>query len=307
MIVSAVLLAAGILVASWRPCRRRQGRAPRSAVAMLLMATSSIWVGSLGVVVAVLSGEWGGTLTACGALWHQLVSGHLPGWQSAALLSWMAAMPVRGTWSLITGCLRSRRLRRSLGAAGAAVPEAECGALRVILAPGLSTTAITLGIRRPVIVVDKQFWETSSPLQRQVVIAHEDGHRRGHHALTDAVARLLVAGIAPLPVASGVYDCIRRHIEALADDAAVRCHDRRTVGVHLGRIALTSFPAVGLGTSGAALWRVERLLSPEPAASGRLALALVGATVVLAAGFVVVLVETANSLGPVASPQYCLF
>ena len=307
MILSAVLLAAGVLVASWQPCQLALGRAPRSAIAMLLAATASIWAGSLGVVVALLSGEWGGTLTACGALWHQVMSGHLAGWQSAAIVSWMVAMPVRGTCSLIGGCLRSRRLRQSLGAAGVAVPEAECEVPRVILAPGLSTTAITLGIRRPVIVVDQEFWATSSPLQRQVVIAHEDGHRRGRHALTDAAARLLVAGLMPLSLAAGVYDGIRRHIEALADDAAVRRHDRRTVGIHLGRIALTSFPSVGLGSSGAALWRVERLLSPEPPASGRLALALVSATAGLVTGLVIVLVETAKALGPVASPQYCVF
>lgn len=140
-----------------------------------------------------------------------------------------------------------------------------------------------------------------------MVLAHEDGHRRGRHAIVDAVARMLAAGLRPLPLAIGVYECVRRHLEALADDAADRCHDRRTVGVQVGQIALASYPAAGLGASGAALWRVERLLSPDgPSSSKRLTLALVPATTVLATGMMVVLAEPAYALGPVANPQFCL-
>jgi hypothetical protein len=169
----------------------------------------------------------------------------------------------------------------------------------------LSTTAITLGTLWPLIVVDEDFWRTSSPLQRRVVVAHEDGHRRGRHGVIEGVARVLTAGLAPMPCASAVYECVRRHLEALADDAAVRCHDRATVGVQLGQIALASYPTAGLGASGAALWRVERLLSPNRPPSRRLSLALAPVTAVLVFGMMFVVGETVYGLGPVANPQFC--
>lgn len=305
MIASVVVLVGGLLMASWRPCRWGQGRAPRNAVAMLLAATAAIWAGSLGVVVTLVSGELGGTLAACGVLWRQLVAGQLAGWESALVALWLVAVPGRGAWSLAACSVRSRRLRRSLRAAAVAVPREECATPRVVLAPGLSTTAITLGMLRPLIVVDEDFWRTSSLLQRRVVVAHEDGHRRGRHAVIEGVARVFTAGLAPLPFAAGVYECVRRHLEALADDAAVRCHDRTTVGIQLGQIALGSYPPAGLGASGGALWRVERLLTPNRLPSRRLSLALAPATAVLVMGMMLVVGETAYALGPVANPQFC--
>lgn len=302
MISALLLLVAGLATSLWRPCRWLQGRAPRSAIALLLAAAAAVWAGSLGVLVDVVSGELGGTLAACGVLWRQLLAGQLAWWESALVAVWILALPGRGLWSLTAGGLRSRQLLRRLHVAGVThshgpdVPRA-----RVV--PGLSTTAITLGVLRPVILVDATFWRTATPIQRQIVLAHEDGHRRGRHVIVDGAARLLTAGLAPLPAARRAYECVRRHLEALADDAAARRHDRRTVGIELGRIALAAYPAAGLGASGAALWRVERLLAPANSL-GRAAL-LGAATAMLGVGLAIVLVGTVHALGPVVNPQLC--
>lgn len=303
MTSSVLLLVAGLAMMLWRPCRWIQGHAPRSAVALLLAAATAVWVGSLGLVVGVVSGEFGGTLAACGVLWRQLLSGQLAWWETSLVAGWIVALPGRGLWSLLAGGLRTRQLLRRLKAAGARPSADGLGFPGPLVVPGLSTTAISLGVLRPVILVDAGFWRAATPLQRQVVLAHEDGHRRGRHVLVDGAARALTAALTPLPAAGWSYDCVRRHLEALADDAAARRHDRRTVGVELGRIALAAYPAAGLGASGAAVWRVERLLAPGNWL-GRAAL-LVPATTTLAIGLVIVLADTVQALGPVTNPQFC--
>ncbi|MDP8978490.1 MAG: hypothetical protein M3N17_07935 [Actinomycetota bacterium] len=298
-----LLLAAGLAMVLWRPCRWGQGRAPRSAIASLLAAAGAIWTGSLGVVVGVVSGEFGGTLAACGVLWRQMLTGQLAWWEYALVGAWIVALPGRGLRPLVAGGLRSRQLLGKLKAAGV-TPSADTGsAARTFVAPGLSTTAITLGVLRPAILVDAAFWCAATEIQRQVVLAHEDGHRRGHHVVVDGAARALTAGLRPLPTAGWAYDCVRRHLEALADDAAARRYDRRTVGIELGRIALTAYPPAGLGASGAALWRVQRLLAP--AKSPPQAALLASVTALLATGLTIVLADTVQALGRVANAQFC--
>ncbi|MDQ3972788.1 MAG: hypothetical protein M3276_00275, partial [Actinomycetota bacterium] len=214
MILALGLLVAGLAVVLWRPCRWAQGRAPRSAVALLLAATAGVWIGSLAMVVGLASGELGGTLAACGVLWRRLLGGQLGWWQTAALALWAVALPARGVWSLAVGGVRSRRLLRKLAAAGMAPLQPAPAASGTFVVSGLSTTAVTLGMLRPLILVDGRFWRTATPLQRQVVVAHEEGHRRGRHVLVDGAARALTAGLAPLPAAGRAYQWVRRQLEA---------------------------------------------------------------------------------------------
>jgi Zn-dependent protease with chaperone function len=137
------------------------------------------------------------------------------------------------------------------------------------------------------------------------VLAHEQAHRRGGHGLVNLLARFLTAGLAPLPAAGLVAECLRRHLEALADDAAARRHGRETVGVALGRIALAAYPAAGLGASGASLWRVRRLIAPTPAPCWPDRLLLVTSAATLAAGLVAAAADAAAALGPVANASFC--
>ncbi|CAN5127738.1 hypothetical protein BH20ACT9_BH20ACT9_03290 [soil metagenome] len=300
-----MLLGAGLGVLAWRPCRSREGRAPRAAVALLLAAAAAVWVGSFALVVGVVSGHAGDTLRACGILWRQFVAGDLTWWQNGLVISWLLLLPARGLWSAMSALHRSRRLLRTLRAAGCSRPaDAPCEDGGMVVVPGLSTPAMTLGLVRPTILVDAAFWTTTTAAQRTIVLAHEQAHRHGRHGVIDALARLLTAPLAPSPLAGGTYDCVRRHLEALADDVAARRHGAHSVGLALGRVALAAHPATGLGAAGAALWRVHRLMSP-PSSSWRDRVLLGAMVAGLVLGLLVVADDTAHALGPVLDAHFC--
>ncbi len=128
---------------------------------------------------------------------------------------------------------------------------------------------------------------------------------RAGDTIVAAAAALLVAPLRPLPAADDLYECVRRHLEALADDEAVRAHGRETVGRALGRLALEAFPAAGLGATGACLWRVKRLLAPNPAPVRRDHWVMAVMVLVMAAMLLWTGAESANALGPVAGADFC--
>ncbi len=301
-----MLLATGIAMVWWRPCRSRAGKAPRLAVALLLASFSAVWLGSLGVLAGLVSRQFlAFTPAACGVLWRQLVTGQVSPWQLALVAAWIVAIPGRATCGLVADLCRNRRLRQVLIAAGR--PLDQPGPLRpgrIVVVPGLSTPALTVGLLRPVVVVDEGWWTSATPAQRDIVLAHEHGHVCGRHALVDTAGRFLVAGIAPLPKAGEAYACLRRHLEALADDFAARRHDRQVVGVTLGKIALAAYPAAGLGVAGASLWRVERLVTVSPLRRRDHAL-LWAMLASVATGLIMAIAEAAHALGPVINPTHC--
>lgn len=298
MIHAAMLLVMGAGMLAWRPCREAEGRAPRAAVAMLLAGAAAVWVGSLGLVVAAVTGEVSSPVEACGILWRHILAGEVGWWRSALLGLWLVALPLRSGWTLAPTLRCTRYLQRRLLSTGRPLQ----GLANITLVPGLGTTAVTVGTLRPVILVDEEFWDAAGMLERTVVIDHEDAHRRGRHGILDLIARFLTV---PLPRMSDVYQCIRRHLEALADDDAVRTHGRQAVGVALGRIALAGYPDGGLGAAGAAVWRVQRLVAPSPTSRWRDRVLLSGAAVGLVLGIVEVAAETAYALGPIADPAFC--
>lgn len=300
---AVLLLAVGVALVHVGPSRLHAARTPRNAVLLLLTAAAAVWVGSFGVVVALVSGVDDHVLTACGHVWRALVSGQL-GWPHALLsAAWFVFFPVRGAWSVARRVRDARTLLRRLMFAARPLPDAPAHAF---LVPALSTPAVTLGTRRPKVFIDEDFWHGASPLERRVVLAHEAGHCRGRHALVETLTEFMLAGLAPLAVVDSVRASLRRHLEALADDAAVRIHGRRTVGVVLGRVALSAAPVSGLGAAGSScLWRVERLVTPSARPPWSERVATVGVVAVLSLSLVVVTGHAAMALGPVANPEYC--
>jgi hypothetical protein len=305
VIPAVLLLATGLAVLAWRPCRAAEGHAPRAAVALLLSAAAAVWVGSFGIVVSLVAGETADALAACGQLWRQLLTGQLGWWQIALVGGWVLLFPARGIVTFARNVRYARSLERRLAVTATDLEDAPTGQ-RVRVVPCLSTPAVTLGMLRPTVLLDRDFWASATPLQRTVVLDHELGHCRGRHGLLEALAQLLLAALAPLPL-PGVRECVRGHLEALADDAAARAHDRRTVGLVLGHVALAAPPPVGLGAaSGSCLWRVERLVT-DARTPWKERFALVAPALLLALSLVAVTADAAVALGPVLDADYCPF
>ncbi len=305
-----MLTAMGAAVLVWRPCRNLEGRAPRLAVAMLLVSAASVWLGSFGLVVAVISrtsgAAAGGLVAACGAVWQELLSGGLGLWQSGLLLTWMVALPVRGLWCVGRDAMAGRALQRRMRPAATPLPGIDSRAREhVLVTPGLGTPAVSLGLLRPVVMIDADFWAEADATERSVVLIHETAHAHGRHGIVEALARLLTAGLEPLRFARETYDCVRRHLEALADDAAVQGHDARLVGITLGRVALGVAPSHGLGSAGSAAWRVQRLVAPSHARSWQAQTVLATSTAVMTIAIVHGAADTAAALSSLLAPSFC--
>ena len=297
----AMLLASGIVMVVWRPCRNIEGRAPRAAVALLLLSLASIWLGSFAIAVQIAAQESAPAWTACGILWQQLLAGEVVWWRLLPLAAWFFLFGVRGAVALAGQQVTLSRLRRRVVAQGTPLPGRESA----LLVAGLGTPAVALGLLRPRVVVDAGFWHSAAPDERQVILAHEFAHARGGHALIEATATLLLAPLRPMAAADDVYECIRRHLEALADDGAVRAYGRQTVGRALGEVALEAFPSAGLGATGACVWRVKRLLAPREALVTRDRCVMAGMVLMMAVMLVGAGADTASALGPVAGADYC--
>lgn len=305
MMQAAMVTAMGLGMLVLRPCRNREARAPRTAVAMLLLSAAAVWVGTFGMIVSIISGSsnFAGLAAACGQVLQELWTAGLGWWQTSLVIGWFVLLPGRGIWRAGVDLHRShlllRRARANCRGAGPPRPTDPW------IVAALGTPAITVGLLRPVVIVDANFW-AATDTRREVVLAHEEAHRRGRHGFVVAIARFLIAGLRPWPAARHVEDCVRRHVEALADDAAANLHDPRVVGVVLGHVALGSTPTQGLGTAGDATWRVKRLVAPTSTSSWRDVLVLGAMTTMMAAG-IVMTVHTASVAAAVfLSPNFCV-
>lgn len=115
-----------------------------------------------------------------------------------------------------------------------------------------SDPALTVGVIQPIVVVNAAFCALDDRTHRGC-FAHERAQRRGRHGVLEATPKLLLPGLMPLPLDHNVRRCVRRDLEALADDATAQQYDRRGRGL-LAR-ARCAGPA---GTSGP-----ELVLTPQ--------------------------------------------
>lgn len=298
---SAMLLVSGIAMVVWRPCRNLEGRAPLAAVGLLLLSVASIWFGSFAIVVQIAAHDSSGAWTACGVLWQQILNGQVHWLRLVPLAAWLGAFGARGAVALGMQQLALWRFTRGLIHQGSPLP----GSGGALVVPHLGTPAVAVGVLRPRVVVDRDFWNRATRVERQVVLAHEGAHARGGHAVVEAATTLLLGPLLPLAAAADVYECVRRHLEAIADDAAVRTYGRETVGHALGNVALEAFPAAGLGVTGACVWRVERLLAPRRSRVSRDRYVMAGMVLMMAVMLVGPAAETASALGPVSTADFC--
>jgi hypothetical protein len=178
MMHAAMLAGASALMLLWRPCRSREGRMPRSAVAMLLLSAVGLWAGLLALVVHLLADPGAGLVAACGQAWQALRGGALS-WPVGVAAAWLVVFPIRAAVRVGGRWRDAGRLRHRLDAGGRPL----VGHPRTAVVGDLGTPAVTVGILRPLVAIDAAFWSGASPLERRVVLAHEHAHRRGAHGL----------------------------------------------------------------------------------------------------------------------------
>jgi beta-lactamase regulating signal transducer with metallopeptidase domain len=234
-------------------------------------------------------------------LWRQLLAGDIAWPRVLPLMLWVLLFVGR---AVVAGIAR-REDQAALTRSARCGRRTRFGDSNVTLVPDLGTPAVTVGVLRASVIVDALFWAEAAESERRVVVAHEVAHLRGRHGLVEWMSRALIAPLLPLPVAGDIYDCVRRHLEALADDAAVRQHGRRAVGEALSAIALARTPVGGLGAAGDCVWRVRRLVAPARKRSWKDLAIFVPLVAMMAIGVMGATADAAAALGPVAQADVC--
>lgn len=176
-----------------------------------------------------------------------------------------------------------------VGAVAAWRSQARCHRLvargdpRFVVLPLEEPVAFTTGFLRPRVVVSRGL-EAAPERWRDVVLAHEEAHRRFRHPLWLLIAEALARGVPLHPVRWSV-EAFRVALEMVADEfAGRRLGSRQLVAEVVAGIALAP-GGVGVGFEGATVGRVRNLLQAPVRGRTALGVALVsGVLVVLSLG-----------------------
>ena len=134
---------------------------------------------------------------------------------------------------------------------------------------------------RPRVVVSRGVLTTLDEDELRAVVEHELAHVVQRHDLVVLPFVALGATFPWLPLVRRAREQVALLVEVLADDRAVRLHDRRALARALCKVGGAPAPAGGLGAAGSSvgtsgvLQRAARLLEPPaPLPPGRTALVL---------------------------------
>ncbi|MGH2627691.1 MAG: M56 family metallopeptidase, partial [Anaerolineales bacterium] len=134
----------------------------------------------------------------------------------------------------------------------------------LVVVPCDEMFAFTAGFLRPKVVASSSLLNSAPSEWREVVLAHEEAHRRGRHTLLLLIVESFARGLPLRPVRRGV-EAFRLALEMTADESASRAvGSRELVAETVAGIALTP-SAAGVGFEGDAVRRVQRLIAPERA------------------------------------------
>lgn len=141
--------------------------------------------------------------------------------------------------------------------------------------------------------------------QRRAVVEHERAHLRGRHDLVLLGADVAAAAAPWLPFFRHAQRSLRRYVEMVADDAAVRRAGAAPVAAALLGLAVPSPPATLASAGTATGERVRRLLDGGQDGPSRICQAFLGMAAVIAAGLPVIavtapLMASAAGLCPIA-------
>ena len=192
---------------------------------------------------------------------HPALAEPLWGVALAALLSWGVLVLLPAGRELFRAIRAERHARRLLKL----VPQRLDG-VEVRVVESDRAGAYTVGILRPVIVVDGPLWAHLDDSLRRAVVHHEAGHVRRRDPMTLAALRL-AAALVPGPWAGRLVERWRADAESACDEhAALQVGDRTLVAeallsVERLRGQATARFAMGMGSC-ALRQRVEALLEP---------------------------------------------
>lgn len=188
----------------------------------------------------------------------------------------------RATSCVLMTMLRARRLRRRHGEALMLVGVFD-PTLGAVVVPSDQPAVYCLPGRGHRVVVTSAARAALNGEQLAAALAHEQAHVRQRHDLVIAWATGLASAFPGVPLFRAAHGETARLIEMLADDQALRHHDRVTLAEALVTLASPARPAVGLAAAGGGVSaRVTRLIAPRPPLSRRRRTLAVAALLLLA-------------------------
>ena len=192
------------------------------------------------------------------------------------------AIAGRAAGCVLMTMMRARRLRRrhseALMLLGTFDPK-----LGAIVVPSERAAVYCLPGRGHRVVVTSAARAALNGEQLAAALAHEQAHVRQRHDLVIAWATGLARAFPAVPLFRAAQIETARLVEMLADDQALRHHDRVALAEALVTLASPTSPAVGLAAAASSVTaRVHRLIDPRPALTKRRRTFAVAALLLLA-------------------------
>jgi Zn-dependent protease with chaperone function len=292
MTASALLAYTVILAGPAAWILRRAGwayRAPQTGIVAWLALSLSVVGGPvlLGLVLLAprmpFSTDLVALLHACVTIMRGQYAA--PGGEGIAAVGGALAIAVaaRVGYSLVATAVRLRSERRRhldmLTLAGR--PDAR---LQAVIVDHATAAAYCVPGPGSQVVLTSAALAALAPDELKAVLEHERAHLRERHHLVIGWAVALERAFPFVPAFRWARTEIAGLVEMLADDAASRCADRRTLARALVTLADGGAPAEALAAGGAtAVARVQRLLTPaRPLGRVRTAVACLSIAAVLA-------------------------
>ena len=247
-------------IGSWDP---RVTLLLAGAVPLLLGITvgaGMFWPGMLGHVLHLCHCDTGVVSTGHGSVLHPELSGALLPW-AASVLGLLLVPPAR---VLRSGLRRQRAIREMLP--DTPTTDEETGD-RILSVPMGIANAVTVGLLRPEILVDRAWWRSLSKEDRRIVCTHEQAHKQHRDPLVLLIARVATAWL-PGRRRDVLLSVLALQMETRADRAAARAADDPVAVADLlvrAHRVPTTTPAPTLAFVGAHLERrVQALVAAEP-------------------------------------------
>jgi Zn-dependent protease with chaperone function len=280
MTVAAILIGYAACVGTLG-CRllgraRWTARAPLLAIVTYLAAGWSVVaaIGLAGLTLAVKATALGGGLShLIGACVLRLRETYgTPGGATVAALGLILAGAIAAR-TVLTAMTHLRAtgqqaLRHAETARLVGRPEPSLGA---VLLEHSEPIAYCVAGRRPTVILSTGALQALAPAELSAVLAHERAHLTGRHHRLLALARIGWMVLPFLPLMREADAQVARLVEMLADDAAARTSDPRSLATALVVLATGDSPAPALAASATdSVQRIRRLLRPaEPLGPAR--------------------------------------